>query len=186
MSNEEIDLLKRAHCGDREAIDEILSSKKNLVVAIARKFYLMGGDKEDLIQEGMIGLFKAINSFDVSKNNNFNGYAVKVIEREIIDAIRHATSGGQQLLTDSVLLNDDMLSSEEMTPEVSFISEESTSELTYEIYDKLSKFERLVVDYYLKGYSYLDIAKMLGKSSKSIDNALSRIKKKLEYLKERL
>ncbi|MGN0960728.1 MAG: sigma-70 family RNA polymerase sigma factor [Christensenellales bacterium] len=184
---EEIELLRKAKTGSQEAINEIMSLRKNLVVSIARKYYLMGGDKEDLIQEGMIGLFKAITYFDESKNDNFASFAVTIIEHEIINAIRKANSGSQQFLSESILLSDDeVLSSDELTPENNFISEESTVELTNEIYDKLSKFERLVVDYYLKGYSYTDIAKLLGKPSKVIDNALTRIKKKLEYLKERL
>lgn len=186
MSKEEIELLIRAKSGDKNATNEILSLKKNLVVTIARKYFLLGGDKEDVIQEGMIGLFKAISSFDESKYANFNGYAMRVIEHEIITAIRRANTGSQQFLTESVLLDDDILDCENLTPENTFISKESTAELTHEIYDKLSKFERTVVEYYLKGYNYKDIAKMLGKPSKSIDNALTRIKTKLEYLKERL
>ena len=147
----------------------------------------MGGDKEDLIQEGMIGLFKAITNFDVAKNDNFTAYAVRIIEHEIINAIRRANSGNQQFFSESILISDDdFISSEELTPESRFISQENTIEITKEINDKLSKFERLVMDYYLKGYSYTDIAKVIHKPSKSIDNALSRIKKKLEYLKERL
>lgn len=187
MKEIEKDLLKKAKAGDSFAIDEILTSKKNLVMAIARKFFLIGGDRDDLIQEGMIGLFKAINNFDGDKYDNFTAFAIKVIENEIISAIRRASSNNQQLLSDSILFGDDeVLFSDELSPENFFISEESTVELSREINNKLSKFERTVVDYYLKGYSYIDIAGMLNTSNKSIDNALSRIKKKLQYLKERL
>lgn len=186
MKKEELKKLALAKAGDGEAINELLIIHKHLVVAVARKYYLIGGDKEDLIQEGMIGLFKAISTFDISKNDNFESYAIMLIEREIISAIRRANTGSQQFLSDSVLLDHDDELSDNISPETDLISEENRIELTNEIFDKLSKFERLVVDYYLKGYSYIDIAKMLNKPSKSIDNALSRIKKKLEYLKERL
>lgn len=187
MSDKELELLKRAKNGDNTAINEVLSSYKHLVMAIARKYYLMGGDKEDLIQEGMIGLFKAITFYDEGKNNNFTQYSARLIEHEIISAIRRANSNNQQVLSDSVLIeDDDMLSGDSMSPEGVFISNEDTDELTREIESKLSQFERQVVDYYLKGYSYTDIASIMNKSGKSIDNALSRIKKKLEYLKERL
>lgn len=186
MKEREIELLKLAKEKDDSAMEQILAEYKNLVVSIARRYFLIGGDKEDLIQEGMIGLFKAINSFDVDKNNNFKGYAYMLIEREIISAIRSANTGGQQFLSKSVLIeNDDELGCS-ICPETEFINEESTSALTNEIFEKLSGFEKIVADYYLKGYNYQDIAKITGKSSKSIDNALSRIKKKLEYLKERL
>ena len=187
MSDKELELLKNAKNGDNIAIDNILSSYKHLVMSIARKYFLIGGDKEDLIQEGMIGLFKAITCFDESKNNNFTQYSAKLIEHEIINAIRRANSNNQQVLSESVFVeDDDILSGEELSPEGVFISNENTDELNHEIAEKLSKFERVVVDCYLKGYGYMDIAEILGKPSKSIDNALSRIKKKLEYLKERL
>ena len=186
MSERELELLKLAKSGSAYAIDELLAIHKHLVVSVARKYYLLGGDKEDLIQEGMIGLFKAINSFDSAKNNNFVAYAITLIEREIITAIRRANTHAQQFLSESLLFdNDDELPSND-SPESEFINEESRVELTQEISLHLSTFERQVVEFYLKGYNYVDISKMLGKSGKSIDNALTRIKKKLEFLKERL
>ena len=186
MKEKEIELLKRAKQGDTEAIDELLVVNKHLVVAIARKYYLLGGDKEDLIQEGMIGLFKAISSFDLSRSDNFNSYAITLIEREIISAIRRANTGSQHFLSDSVFVDTEDEFTNDFSPESDLISEENIDELTHEIYGQLSSFERSVVEYYLKGYSYVDIAKILDKPSKSIDNALSRIKNKLNYLKERL
>lgn len=186
MSVEELELLRSARGGNAKAIDELLVSHKNLVVAVARKYYLLGGDKEDLIQEGMIGLFKAITSFDETKSNNFCCYATTLVEREIISAIRRANSSGQHILSDSVFVDAEDEFSDNISPESDLISEENTNELTYEIFKCLSEFERKVVGYYLKGYNYVDIAKILKKDSKSIDNALSRIKKKLNYLRDRL
>lgn len=186
MNKREIELLSSARLGDEVAIDSLLSIHKHLVVSISRKYYLMGGDKEDLIQEGMIGLFKAITTFDISKNDNFTAYAVKIIEREIITAIRRANTSGQQLLSESILLDNEEEITDNASPESDVISEENTIELTQEINDKLSPLERSVVQLYLKGYNYMDIAGILNKSGKSIDNALTRIKTKLSYLKERL
>lgn len=187
MSREEdLKLLQEARSGSNEAINELLVVHKHIVVTIARKYYLIGGDKDDLIQEGMIGLFKAISSFDETKNDNFVRYATTLIEREIISAIRHANTHAQQVLSESVLVDNDDELPDSASPETDLISEENTIELAQEINEKLSMFERRVVEYYLKGYNYIDIAQLLGKPNKSIDNALSRIKKKLEFLKERL
>ena len=180
------ELLTRARGGDGDAIDSLINMHKNLVVSISRKYFLIGGDSEDVIQEGMAGLFKAITTYREDKGVPFRGYACKLIEREIISAIRHAMSHSQQVLSDSLLLDNEDTFSQGGSPESDFISEETTEELTREIYDKLSPFERQVVNYYLNGYNYLDIAEILGKSSKAIDNALTRIKNKLSYLKERL
>lgn len=186
MNSIDIELLKKARGGNQDAIDTLLSMYKHLVVSISRKYYLMGGDKEDLIQEGMIGLFKAIISFDMNKNDNFTAYAVRVVEREMIDAIRRANTGSQQFLSESILIESDDELSDSASPEDDFISQECTDELSKEIYEHLSAFEQEVMEYYLKGYNYVDIAKLMGKTPKSIDNALGRIKKKLYYLKERL
>ena len=84
MRENEKELLNLAKSKDTGAVEQVLAKYKHLVVAIARKYFLIGGDKEDLIQEGMIGLFKAVNTFDVDKSDNFSGYAVMLIEREII------------------------------------------------------------------------------------------------------
>ena len=179
-------LIEQAQRGNQEAVEKLLSLHKNLVVAVLRKYYLLGGERDDLVQEGMIGLFKAITSFDTSKNDNFKNYAIMLIEREMISAIRHANTHSQQFLTDSVFLDSDETISDNVSPESDLISEENTIEITKEIATHLSPFEQRVVGMYLKGYHYGDIAKVLDRTPKSIDNELSRIKKKLQFLKERL
>lgn len=187
MNKEEIELLASAKLGNAMAIDNLLNNYKWLVSSIARKYYLMGGEQEDLTQEGMIGLFRAITTFDIERGVVFETFAGKLIERSIIDAVKRDNSHSQQFLSDSIFVdNDDTLVASDMSPEGSFISRESTLELTAEIDNKLSPLERDVVKYYLKGYNYKDIGKKLGKTSKAIDNTLTRIKKKLGYLKERL
>ena len=186
MSDNIKELILLAKSGDNDAMNQIFNMNKHLVSTISRKYFLLGGDKEDLLQEGMIGLFKAINSFDFEKNDNFKSYAVKVVEREIISAIRKENAGKNRVLDESVLVDDIELLRGDNYPEMDIISQENYKELSAEILDHLSSFEKSVVNYFLKGYSYIDIAKVLGKSPKSIDNALTRIKGKLSYLKERL
>ncbi len=184
MREEELKLIKSAQEKDNDAINQILEEYRHLVKSIARKYFLIGGDAEDVNQVGMMGLFKAINSFNVDKNDNFSAYASIIIQREIISAIRKSSG-----LEDTHSGEEEDVEEENFTtinPETEILNKESQDELIHEIYSKLSSFERLVADYYLQGYNYKDIAVMLGKSSKSIDNALSRMKKKLEYLKEKL
>lgn len=184
MKNE-IELIKLAQEGDSDAMQKILDQNKYLVMAIARKYYLIGGEKEDVIQEGMIGFFKAINTFDFNKNDNFKGYATSLIVREIISAIRRANTGNNSILNESVSFDDNLISALNH-PEKYVIDEENYNEINDEIYKLLSPFESMVVKNYLKGYNYIDIATILDKDPKSIDNALSRIKSKLKHLKEKI
>lgn len=187
MSDEELELLSRARAGDSDAMDTLMNNYKSLASTIARKYYLIGGDNEELVQEGMIGLYKAIVSFNSDKGVTFKTYASRVIENKIIDAIRHASSGSNLIFNDSVYVDDgDALSSSDPTPESTYLSSENEYELMKEIWQKLDEFERQVMKYYVVGFPYAEIAEKLGKSTKSIDNAISRIKKKLKYLKERL
>ena len=179
-------LILKAKNHDEEAMDELLQHFKPKVIAISREYFLIGAEFDDLIQEGMIGLFKAVNSFNVDKNDNFSAYATMLIEREIISAIRRANTDGQHALSESIFIDNDDELGDNACPESDFIDEERTSALTAEIFKKLSAFEKVVADYFIKGYNYVDIAKITGETPKSIDNALSRIKKKLAYLKERL
>ena len=177
-------LIKQAQSGDDMAMQELLSTHKYIVSAIVRRYFLIGGEREDLVQEGMIGLFKAIKSFDITKDVTFKTYATRIIEREIISAIRKSHTNNNEMLSEAVYLEPDDFSSE-TNPELDIISEETYRELSESILKNLSSFESSVVKYYLKGYGYVDIAKMLDKTPKSIDNALKRIKTKLKFLKER-
>lgn len=186
MINNENELLLMAKKGNEEAIDTLLNNYKQLVVLISRKYYLLGGESEDIIQEGMIGLFKAINTFDSTKSEFFKNYAAKVVEREIISAIRRENANKNRVLDESILVDDVEQLHGENYPEADILTEESYKELSNEILDHLSGLEKKVVELYLQGYSYVDISKILKKSNKSIDNALTRIKSKLKYLKERL
>ncbi len=182
---EDRELLSLAQSGDEKAMETLLSRYKGTVATIGRKYYLIGGDREDLLQEGMIGLFKAIRSFDESRNVAFATYASRLIEREMITAIRKAGSLSGQIFAEAVDMDTNIVVGE-TTPENEFLEQENIVALRREIDSKLSEFEKVVVSEYLKGYNYIDIAQTLGKTPKSIDNALSRIKNKLKYLKDRL
>lgn len=185
MSEEELELFKRAQAGNREAVDELMNNYKSLVSVIARRYYLSSEDIEELIQEGMMGLYRAITTYDPQKNTSFKAYADRVIENKMIDDIRRTTSKKNQVLSESIFIDDDdSLSSDDPTPENTFISEESVSEMLKEIEGRLGKFEKEVMERRINGLDYLDIAKELGEDPKAIDNALSRIKRKLKYLKE--
>lgn len=183
---EDLDLVERAKNGDVEAESLLMSSYKPLVLAIARKYYLIGGDNEDLEQEGWVGFFEAVKKFDSEKNSSFKAFAGLLVEHEIISAIRRANANKNQVLSSSVFIDDDDILPSSATPETDVISEESYNELSLEIEKNLSEYERQVVRMYLDGYTYIDIARMMKKEPKSIDNALFRIKNKLKYLKEKL
>lgn len=178
-------LLERVKGGDNEAQEILLSKYKPLVSAIANKYYLVGADKEDLIQEGWIGLFKAINTYDKDKNNNFVKFASTVIMREIVSAIRRENTNKNQALDSSVLIDDDILPSVD-NPEKDILSAEIIQKINEDIDKLLSAKERIVVKYFVQGYSYMDIAKMLDIKPKSVDNTLTRIKNKLKHIKENL
>ena len=182
---EDIELLELAQSGDDVAMEALLAKYKGVVATIGRKYFLLGADKEDLLQEGMIGLFKAIRSYDETKNATFSTYASRLIEREMISAIRRANSMNSQILTGAVDIDSSTVALES-SPEADYLDQENVAALMQEINKHLSGLEKIVVTEYLKGYNYIDIARTLGKEPKSIDNALTRIKKKLKYLKDRL
>lgn len=183
--------------GDEIAQEHLIRKYKNFVRAKARSYFLVGADSEDIIQEGMIGLFKAIRDFDIDKNSNFKAFAELCIKRQIITAIKTATRQKHIPLNSYVSLNkplyddesertllDVLTGKKSMNPETLFISREEVSSIKEEIGKILSKLEWEVLTCYLAGESYQEIAEDLNRPVKSIDNALQRVKKKLEkYLK---
>lgn len=186
MTKEELKILQNAKDGDQTAINKIFLDNNLLIAQIAKKYFVIGGDQEDLIQEGRFGLFKAINIYDSSKCESFSAFAHKIIEREIINAIRKENTGKNQMLDESMLVDTEDVLHSETYPEQDIILQERFEEIKNNMFSKLSDFERAVFDYYLQEYSYLDIAKILNKSPKTIDNALTRIKLKLASIKEDL
>lgn len=193
----DIELIKKAKNGDNQAIEKLLNEHKQLVNFVTRKYFLVGGDNDDLLQEGMIALYKAINSYDETKGVAFATYAKTVIEHTIINAIKSDASNKNVMLNSSYGLtnqgqvtnnsDDDFgytIASDSLSPESQVISTEQTKDIVKQIKDCLSDYELKILKFYLKGLSYTQIAGELSVSSKSVDNALNRIKNKLNFLKE--
>jgi len=188
---------------DSVAMDYMLNRYKNLVRKKVKALYLIGGDKDDLIQEGMIGLYKAIRDYNVDKDNSFFNFADLCISRQIYSAIKASNRKKNLPLNTYVSLYtpaysenadteekaslvDLMYETKISNPEELVIDKESTSMLEYELVRQLSSFEKNVLDLYLEDFSYLQVADKLSKEPKSIDNALQRIKTKLNMVLKKL
>lgn len=181
-----------AQKGDSYATEYIINKYKNLVKSRARTYFLIGADKEDIVQEGMIGLFKAIRDFKTEKTASFKTFAELCITRQIITAIKTATRQKHIPLNSYISLNkpvfdddteqtliDTISERKVFDPEEIMITKEHFSDLREKMSKNLSKLEWNVLSLYLDGKSYIEIAKRLNKSEKSIDNALQRIKRKV-------
>jgi RNA polymerase sporulation-specific sigma factor len=183
--------------GDGLALEYLLNKHKNFVRSKARSYFLIGADHEDIVQEGMIGLYKAIRDFNPEKLNAFRAFAELCITRQIITAIKTATRQKHIPLNSYISLNkplydeesdrtllDVIVESRAMNPEDLIISQEDLSAIRQRIDEVLSSLEQEVLAAYLAGKSYQDIAAALGRHVKSIDNALQRVKRKLEKFLE--
>jgi RNA polymerase sporulation-specific sigma factor len=183
----------RASTGDVAAIEFLLVKYKNFVRSKARSYFLIGADKEDIVQEGMIGLYKAMRDYKLDKKASFRAFAELCITRQIITAIKTATRQKHKPLNSYVSLNKpiyedecertlvDIIGGEKMlNPEEILIDQEELNIIESKIGEMLSDLERKVLSLYLQGKSYVEIGKMLNRHVKSIDNALQRIKAKLE------
>ena len=190
---DEYDIVLKASKGDKIALEYIIKKYKNFVKAKAKSYFLIGADKEDIIQEGMIGLYKAVRDFDASKTNSFKGFADICITRQIITAIKTATRQKHIPLNSYISLNKpvydeesertllDIIATSIVTdPEELIISKEELKHIESKMNELLSDLEWQVVEYYLNGKSYQYIADKLKRDVKSIDNALQRVKRKLE------
>lgn len=190
-------LVRMAQQGDDAAQEYLLDKYKSLVRAKSRAYFLIGADTEDIIQEGMIGLYKAIRDFNEEKNATFRGFAELCVNRQMITAIKAATRQKHQPLNSYISLNKPVyeLDSEQtyldilqgdagalLNPEALLIGQENKSFLEDQMTKSLSSFETRVLVLYLQGRSYFEIADVLQKPEKSIDNALQRVKKKIEKL----
>lgn len=178
-------LIPKAKAGDEAAYSEIFERYKNMVRKTAGKFYIAGGDREDLIQEGMIGLFQAVRDFDPEREAAFASFARLCVERQILSAIRKASSRKNAPLNDSVPIpegGEPALGNAMADPEEILISEETARSLETELEESLSPFEKKVFRILLLGKGYVEIAKELAVAPKSVDNALQRIKKKMKTI----
>lgn len=186
-------IVQFAKDGDESAIEYIINKYKNFVRVKAKSYFLVGADREDIIQEGMIGLYKAIRDFRADKLSSFRAFAELCITRQIITAIKTATRQKHIPLNSYISLNKpvynedsdrtmlDVLSVAKITdPEEIFISHELSDDLREKIRQNLSELEAQVLASYLEGKSYQEMAKELKRHVKSIDNALQRVKRKIE------
>lgn len=186
------EILKEVRKGDAKAQDYLITKYKNLVKVKSRAFFLIGGDKEDIVQEGMIGLYKAIRDFNEFKNVSFYSFAELCIKRQLITAIKTATRQKHIPLNSYVSLSKtineeesekefiDLLIEERITnPEDLLIGREEKSYIEAHMEEMLSDLECKVLYFYLQGKSYEEIAEQMSKDEKSIDNALQRVRKKV-------
>ena len=190
MSDEE--LVELSASGDRRAVEIILGRYKNLVRSRAKAYFLAGADHDDIVQEGMIGLFKAVRDFDITKQPTFRGFAEICVRRQILTAIKASTRQKHIPLNSYVSLSEplfddnadrtliDMLAERENAdPEELMLRRENAELLSSEIESKLSNLEKTVLSLYLGGMNYQEIAAELKTTPKSIDKALQRIKHKM-------
>lgn len=187
-------LVQQILAGDSEAMDFLMNKYKNLVRSRARTLFLVGADKEDLIQEGMIGLYKAIRDYNAEKNVSFQNFADLCINRQMYSAIKGSNTKKNQPLNNYISI-DSMEMSEgqenpveqllglnfekNKNPEQLVLDKEAANVLEYTLVGHLSELEKQVLHFYMKDMNYSQIATALGKEPKAVDNALQRIKKKL-------
>lgn len=190
QDDEIIDLI---HQGNIEALDYMIDKYKKFVWAKARTYFIIGGDREDIIQEGMIGLYKAICDYQQDRLASFKAFADLCITRQMITAIKTATRQKHIPLNSYVsldkpvyeeeserTLSDILVGPKDIDPQVLLVNREKAGQMELRISELLSDLERRVLHLYLDGYSYQEISEMLNRRVKSIDNALQRVKKKLE------
>lgn len=190
MTDEE--LIEALRKGENEIIDYLMNKYKNLVRKKAKALYLIGGDTDDLIQEGMIGLFKAVRDYRDDKESSFYHFADLCIARQLYTAVeasqrkKHAPLNSYIPLyadsgdSDEWNLENALSSMDELNPEKMVIHQENLKAFQKKVSDSLSSMEKEVLTYYLQGFDYVQIAEAMGKEPKAIDNALQRLKKKLK------
>ena len=188
------ELILRIRDGEEKITDYIMEKYKNLVRSKAGSMYILGEDREDLIQEGMIGLFKAIRDYDIGRDASFATFADLCVARQMYTAVQaagrkkhaplnsyvslYAGNGSDKTEEEKELL-DSLISRDEQNPEELLIDRENVERIEKAIESELSSFERQVLDLYLTGMKYTEIARVLGKDDKSTDNALQRCRSKI-------
>ena len=188
------ELILRIRDGEEKITDYIMEKYKNLLRSKAGSMYILGADREDLIQEGMIGLFKAIRDYDIGRDASFATFADLCVARQMYTAVqaagrkKHAplnsyvslyAGNGSDKTEEEKKLLDSLVSRDEQNPEELLIDRENVERIEKAIESELSSFERQVLDLYLTGMKYTEIARVLGKDDKSTDNALQRCRSKI-------
>jgi RNA polymerase sporulation-specific sigma factor len=192
-------LVQAAQCGDQSASVELVRRYRGLIRCKARSYFLAGADRDDIIQEGMIGLFKAIRDYDPTRQASFHSFAELCVTRQIITAVKSATRRKHQPLNGYVslskpasadedgerLLSDIIAAREICDPAEIVIGAWETEFIRSGVVGTLSSFEHAVLRLYTDGKSYQEIAERLGRHTKAVDNALQRVKRKMESQIER-
>lgn len=189
------ELIHLIHQENKLALDFLINKYRNFVQGKARAYFLIGADREDIVQEGMIGLFKAIRDYDKEKLSSFKAFAELCITRQIITAIKTATRQKHTPLNSYISLDkpifdeesdrtliDVIAGSKSVDPEELLVNQEKLSDMERKLSELLSGFEKQVLQLYLEGCSYQEISEKLERHVKSVDNALQRVKRKLEHL----
>lgn len=189
------ELIHLIHQEDKHALDFLINKYRNFVQGKAQAYFLIGADREDIVQEGMIGLYKAIRDYDKEKLSSFKAFAELCITRQIITAIKTATRQKHTPLNSYVSLDkpifdeesdrtliDVIAGSMSVDPEELLVNQEKLVDMEFKLSELLSGFEKQVLHLYLDGCSYQEISAKLDRHVKSVDNALQRVKRKLEQL----
>ncbi|MDO5382278.1 MAG: sigma-70 family RNA polymerase sigma factor [Eubacteriales bacterium] len=193
-----IDMYKN---GDDRAVDTLFERYKNLVRRKANAMFIVGGDKDDLIQEGMIGLYKAVRSYNGKKDASFATFASLCINSQIMNAVKASNAKKNSPLNSAVSFDqpvnmedddnsevklvDVLTPLKEQNPEKLYIDQEITDDLKDKVFESLSEFEKEVVNLLMAGNDYMKISAILDKSPKSIDNAIQRARNKVDKLVKR-
>lgn len=173
------ELIERLRSGETGITEYLLEKYKPLVKKQARTMYLMGGENEDLIQEGMIGLFRAIGAYRQG-GGSFYGFALMCVNRQMYTAVQASARKKHEPLNEYIPLDEDLQMLLEDGPETLFLLHEKKGKREAMIARHLSSLEKRVLDLYLEGMSYGQIAGQIGRSEKSVDNAIQRLKRKLK------
>lgn len=176
--------------GDEDAIQEIFKDFRQLLLLKTKNYFFYGADKDDVLQEAMIGLLKAINCYDETKNASFTTFAILCIKRQIISAIKNSNSGKNKIL--NMAMSNSVEADEETgityenksltfySPEEIYLGKEKMRYLNEYLKNNLSKMENEIFEYMLAEMTYTEIAEKTGRELKSVDNTIQRIKKKLK------
>lgn len=197
LSDEELILALRE--GDECIMDYIIGKYKGLVRKKSKSLYILGADYEDLLQEGMIGLFKAIRDYDFGRDASFYTFAELCITRQLYTAVQASTRKKHAFLNSYVSFYENggaqegdiefiqaLVSADTKSPEELLIDQENLEQLEKEIEKQLSEFEKQVLDLHLTGMNYTEIARVLGKTDKTTDNAIQRVKNKIKKIAKEL
>lgn len=188
MTNDELKKIAQIQCGDQGQLERFLTEKKPLVNLACRPYFFKGGDESDLAEEATIGLVSAVMTFDSSKNDNFDGYAVTLMRRRIINAVKSSNRLKHSVLNESepltLAVGEDGAEFERTAvsedPIDRYLTEESVERFYQSAKRVLTEGEYRVLELFLEGYSYREIAEKTGASAKDVDNTIYRVKKKIK------